>query len=1222
MASSSQVGHIHKFLTLAEPLLSARVELDEADWNTLRQLARQTDVTERELQEIIDQLCRRGVLRRGPPRAARSAAPEHSSTINQRSAEISWDARTGRMILPTADSGLAAAGGLPGRAQPPQAANAHAEQPATGPGPNEVEQFLQQARAILAQRQGLDRHAYLLLTDIAHSLGLSEEQFDDLLLRVADFAAAEESARAQVPQPGGGRDVQPPAWQRPVCPQETFRRYLRIALADKQQTRGYVSARAARKIVEQGVTKLGLSPVYARHLLEEEAQALQVKLLAPRASSSQEQSREDDAALEEFLERAAPILARERGLTPQAQVLLSAIASEVGLSEEQWRAAWSNLIAGPRDADARQHERVAAFESFLQTALASLADVVSPVLLEDLLWRGEQLYGLERRQARSCIDAVARRRNMVVLDEKAALDYLRAEIQDRIERDGRLRSAERVRLLNLAVRWGIAEAKVHSAMQAAIAERHRHKRHTILLALVALACMVTGTALFLNSFWPDVLVLQSDQLAGWGRGSTAEQPLNERSDNDRGLTSPTHARANESRWEWSVDVQLLIATAARGAPATVRAALERLQSADVSERSAAYEVLVPEAVEQACKDEVLSPLAQLVAHCAVWEPDDRTRRQVWQLLEEAALAESQNLDTDAPNWRFRGAVRLMLASTNVTGQQPARMAALARINELYGTALSLAIQPSLREATVWEKAVSQWVERLARRASSWDAARTRQAWQSLEPLVRKWVPSSRRSELLVTFLHQALPAAGAQAELYTELVNEVLGSGAPGVLDRVYQAVVRVSDESVRARFLRSIAERLGERVDRKATADELARLVRVRLGLAEEPKEDWPEKRRQWNVQVGYALASDLPPSRRPRLVDAIRLRSSLHWQGLAIWKQHADAYRDASEEWKRMFETPPEEPAEKTTDGSADLRAAVSVEATPAAEQAAIGIYNLTRFQNRNDRVLCVELLARMAEVVPEITPRSARQLADYLMDLGQTEKRAEREKVLPLVHRFGHWNNLRLALATELIRRAVWDEHAQQLWAALYGHASKEAMGPELSAEAVSLKLLDESLAVLAERLSVAVRPEDDPLALLQDSLTRHWRARQALLGIAEDDRKEAGATLYLRDSLSEAVRQLASRPELPSAIAAGLKDLKLQLEIIDFVSDSDLERAVRLEQLWLQVLGWHVDLKCRDGSGSRRVQEVLRRKATDLLEQLFYLEGEALALLQVLTDESLL
>jgi len=480
---------VRDFLERAAPLFLDRRGLDTQAWESLSRLAESAGMTDAELARIVESLRERGVI------------------AGERNAEEPDDA--------TGDDDRRWWESVPEPAAPPIAAPlADAERArerwASMEDRKRVALFHDRARGIIVESRGVDTRAYAILADLAHSLGLSEAQFDEAMRslgapprseRAPSSMAATRTEAATPSSPPAPPVAAPNEPQEVWQPADAYRRYLRLAIEHKRESRGYLSASAERKLVDEGARKLGLSRVFARHLLVEESAALDLPVLSARADKGSEP---DDPRFEELVTRALPIVARERGMSARCHLILAAIARELGLDEQVVPQVVEMIQRGRetrRGAVKQRSERREAFVQDLRRSLGGLTSgAIAPPAHQQLIWRAEQLYGLATDDARSAIHDVAAGLKIQVVSLEQAARYVDAVVQERLGDSTRLRREDESEVLARCEQWGFTLEQGRQLIADCIESRKLgriRERRIVKAALIGSGVAVT---LFLGGF--------------------------------------------------------------------------------------------------------------------------------------------------------------------------------------------------------------------------------------------------------------------------------------------------------------------------------------------------------------------------------------------------------------------------------------------------------------------------------------------------------------------------------------------------------------------------------------------------------------------------------------------------------------------------------------------------------------------------------------------------
>ena len=254
-----------------------------------------------------------------------------------------------------------------------------------------------------------------------------------------------------------------------------FRDYAGLALDQTRETT--ISAELEQRLVSHGVAALGLSNVYARHLLQEVADEKGRSLAKETAgdrgvsSTSPEQV---DPQLQAFLNDIEPILAEHRGINAKSRVLLSSRARERGLSDEQMDQALA-LLQRQRDdgEETLQRERLAAFRQYVMAFVSKLPQAILTANVEQTLTeQGRLAYGVPPDRARAVIREEARARNVAVISQERAEQHIRRLVEEWIGEEGHLDRPAHDRVEAEGRQWGLSDEVIEVDYSRVVANSH------------------------------------------------------------------------------------------------------------------------------------------------------------------------------------------------------------------------------------------------------------------------------------------------------------------------------------------------------------------------------------------------------------------------------------------------------------------------------------------------------------------------------------------------------------------------------------------------------------------------------------------------------------------------------------------------------------------------------------------------------------------------------
>ena len=209
-----------------------------------------------------------------------------------------------------------------------------------------------------------------------------------------------------------------------------------------------MSRAVVRKLSRLGLKEYRLSSVYIDHLLQ---QVINEKGLL---KSDQESSPHlpDDPRIRAFLESAAPILAEYRGINTQSRLLLSAVANDHKLEEDEVELAIGHLQSQPEEradvvTESQMRERVESFEKHLREVLRQQPHgIITPRILRKLQDAGVQGEGLSIALAKKTIQSVAQDAGVRTITQERAVEFIDRLLDDLLEHRSRINGTMRQQL--------------------------------------------------------------------------------------------------------------------------------------------------------------------------------------------------------------------------------------------------------------------------------------------------------------------------------------------------------------------------------------------------------------------------------------------------------------------------------------------------------------------------------------------------------------------------------------------------------------------------------------------------------------------------------------------------------------------------------------------------------------------------------------------------------
>jgi hypothetical protein len=215
--------------------------------------------------------------------------------------------------------------------------------------------------------------------------------------------------------------------------------------------------------------------------------------------------------------------------------------------------------------------------------------------------------------------------------------------------------------------------------------------------------------------------------------------------------------------------------------------------------------------------------------------------------------------------------------------------------------------------------------------------------------------------------------------------------------------------------------------------------------------------------------------------------------------------------------------------------------------------------------ERVALVRMIANSADTVPDLDLATGQKLAEYLLQARPDED--EQRQLLQFVPRLGHWNALRLGLADQLATASGRESQRQEVLRAVLSE-EVTLSSPENRLE-VRRRLLQSVRGTLSDEAGGETE-KWQALDVGRQALRDLYATQAQLLNVPAD---AYAARPTPADVLSALVTHVAGQldsAKLSPAEQRVLANLPSQLRAVDFLAETDLQRTVLLQRLWLRVL----------------------------------------------------
>ncbi|MCU0878285.1 MAG: hypothetical protein MUF06_10920 [Pirellulaceae bacterium] len=822
----------------------------------------------------------------------------------------------------------------------------------------------------------------------------------------------------------------------------------------------------------------------------------------------------DASLLAEFRRQAGAVLAQERGLTPAGRVKLAGLARQIGLAEEQIEAAIRSL--SETSAAEPEGPEVQKFRSRLRKDLAGRSrSILGPKAEVQIVEAAAKKYALDDATARRVLGEVAAELGLQRISVDEAIGNLAQQIDLTAGRATWLAKESWDRLRSAGAKWGIELEIVDQLIDEKLDEnRSRRDRSRW---IVQTGGMVLGGAIAIGAFAAGLWVLQSpDTSESTGSGSAPEAAV---------PATPRVAAAAVPPW-WDVDLTIAASGAKTRYPA-VQPVYEGLVSEDAAQRGAAYEQLAEIATTAPQLPGFRSAMGDLLAGAFALDESDTAAQSLVDALLRTLPAVESPLPDDPTT----------MQTSYWVGDALAQMSDRRGANDARRQMLLSAVQSRL--GVVWESASSRGERQrlLADGVSRRLFAQFTAAAPEHAPRVAELYPflvdlavglsDEEFARLEATLLAAALPAAGDGAP-FREAVVRAVSSPDPVNSLKILDAYQRVKDADLKQRLAELLIARAGKSPKSWQPLD-VVRAVRQGLGATSSAALTEQDRWQLLRLQADAALARPLPGrsdaeawlKQTSELAHLANLAMALAQgeAGYALFDAAIDAPPDGTSGSRSA--DPGDGPAADEPAGGPSARAAASTLGERDQRQLVRMITMLGGYSRLQpvQRASLLRGLAQYAQHHPDVAPREAARVAEYLLAAKDDE---ELRMVESIVSPLARWLHLRLAIADGLTASKLPEVDRQRLVAALLPDADSAALA---TIDSQQRALVASALAQLAESAAAA---DFGPAAV--DSSMTDASAVDAAAGALADIYRQRARLLGARESEQPAGNSPAAAGEL--------------------------------------------------------------------------------------------
>jgi hypothetical protein len=523
---------------------------------------------------------------------------------------------------------------------------------------------------------------------------------------------------------------------------------------------------------------------------------------------------------------------------------------------------------------------------------------------------------------------------------------------------------------------------------------------------------------------------------------------------------------------------------------------------------------------------------------------------------------------------------------------PARVSSIQeRLTESLGESLVKGTRRGEFEQRCYAALLRRIYHNLTAAASHLDPKAVAAHIKSIDHFAGVYVSERDRVKLFVDLLCAALPAAGEDWREYEPLLELGLFAEEPGQAAKLLEVFEATDDVELKTQLARMLTPYLDAEFEESIALEEVPERVRKALGdsgAAEAITRDDCLKTFRDEAQAALR-AAEAPGVDKTTLLEQTAQLARLATQGMALSHNDLATFEEARSDPMIDEQRPSPEAGSSSPIIPANANAHVQVL-----------VDRISRTNKLDQRLSALEMLAGMAPTISDIHPDVAEKLASYY--ISSRNENEHRQRMLHL-SAMKDWNNLRIAIAHEIGTKTGYDFQLEEIVNEYIGERFEAPTDAHWTKRARA-RLLRDALQYFSEAADEAPDAAAVTLTGLEATVKQQLFMQANLVGVdAKDLKMDATPAEILRAITFAQATALKEKVSEPAQVKS-LGEIPYRVAAIDYLTSDDFERTVRLDRVWLELLGIQLDNELRSRDASQQVSDLLQRdlEASGLLEQL--------------------
>ncbi|PHS11261.1 MAG: hypothetical protein COA78_10140 [Blastopirellula sp.] len=1032
--------------------------------------------------------------------------------------------------------------------------------------------FMQQAKLILGHTHGWSPQALAMIYQHASELGITDERRDlwinelrgpDPDARVKPARSLPEKSETASPEKQAAKKEQSKAEatpapkkkreRKPLSAQDTFRIYLKKAF--KALSTHNINPVREAKLIQEGVTKLGLSEILASDLLHEVAKKMDRTVLSLHQETKEDDIEEEqEERITDFQQRAASIIAGQGGVNSISRAMIATVAKDLGLSAEQGEAALT-LIQKESEKTGEENKNIQRSEAFRAFILDKLQHIkhgiVSAKVARQLTDIGVDLHGLDHSVAELTLRNAVADEDLQLISHKQAASHLGKIIASIFEDEDDISAENRKRIIAEGDQWGLTLVEINEViahqneLQAKRVKQDQRRSSRVLF--VCFSIILVGL-LYLGYY----LKLENNPIEP---GPNINTIVTDVPDDDPNQLQPEVAKWGRQPW-WDEGLTLDMVQLYQNHQ-EISEYLEAICVADENQRTAAYKRLTARLLSDVIEDksgsnyDKFSQILQKLYHA---DPSDVAASQILNSLLKS-VPDDTVMPTSVPLFERQFMALDMAASlADPSNIDP------NRTNQVIGSLeaklnIALADPTHLRESSLKEFSRNQY-RHLSTRADK-NVAEVARLHLAMSDAIKNRLDSADVDAMDINLVMDVLPQLSSNWDAYKPVVQRLIDSGnTSGLLQLIDLYEVGLDNNSIQSELGVMLSRFMQVNID-GLPSDQSATLMRNSQGassLTRGAQERW---RYFWNQADPVTLIDDerLSPT---ELLEETLLLSYIGTLGHAVAKKDL-----GTQSFERL--TGDGRPSLEEQDPAAPAAATNQASFSIADPRTSDLIRSLVRNSSPQLRMTILNSLTSLAPSIEDLEYGEAVQLVAYLFRL---KPRNEHDLVIRSIPAFSHWGTLKLAIADKMpsARRNVDD--LQSIVGALLGRTIVLPTKSKLNLQLQRILLQDALANIEVEAGQVgALSPLDADRAA--ELLLDMYGEQAIMAGVPQAVRQAATLPSELLLAIIQ-IRIQALSASSNDSIKERLQLIEHELRVVNYLASNDISTTAAYQRIWLKVL----------------------------------------------------